>query len=152
MISSEGGIAQFLPTDVTNFEAELSPNIRITEHQFLKWSFRFLWHGATNFKRWPMLYDFRKRWPSLKRWLLYSYFRERWPSLKTLIFAKGGQVWKGGLRTLIFAKGGQVTKKVANVIRFSRKVANVVQFLQKVAKSVIRWPMLYDFRERWPSQ
>ena len=56
--------------------------------------------------------------------------------------AKGGKAWKGGLCTLIFARGGQVSRKVANIVRFS----------QKVAKSVERWPLLFDFCKRWPSQ
>ena len=65
-----------------------------------------------------------------KRWPLYD-FRKRWPSQQ-----------KGGQCIPIFAKGGQA----------SRKVAIGVRFLLKVAKSVERWPILCDFRERWPCQ
>ena len=48
--------------------------------------------------------------------------------------------------------------KVAFVLLFSQKVAKpekvafVLIFSKKVAKSVERWPMSYDFCERWPSQ
>ena len=110
---------------------------------------------AKSAKRWPILCDFCKRWPSQQKGGQYC-----------AIFAKGGQVskmvanilrslrkvaksverWpsqqKGDQYCAIFAKGGQV----------SRKVANIVRFLRTVAKSVERWPMLYDFRKRWPSQ
>ena len=50
------------------------------------------------------------------------------------------------------------SEKVAFVLLFSQKVAKsekvafVLLFSQKVAKSVKRWPLLYDFRIRWPSQ
>ena len=110
---------------------------------------------AKSAKRWPILCDFCKRWPSQQKGGQYC-----------AIFAKGGQVskmvanilrslrkvaksverWpsqqKGDQYCAIFAKGGQVRKKVANVVRFSRKVA----------KSAERWPILCDFRKRWPSQ
>ena len=49
---------------------------------------------------------------------------------------------KGGLCIPIFGNGGQVSRKVANIVRFSRELA----------KSVERWPKLFDFCERWPSQ
>jgi hypothetical protein len=85
-------------------------------------------------ERWPMLYDFRKRWPSQQ---------------------------KGGQYCAIFPKGGQVSKMVANVIRFSQKVAKSVkkwpmlcvfakggQVSRKAAKSAERWPILCDFCKR----
>ena len=37
------------------------------------------------------------------------------------------------------------------VAKPEKKVANFVRSL-RVAKSVERWPILCDFRERWPSQ
>ena len=64
---------------------------------------------------------------------------------------------KGGQYCAFFAKGGQVSKKVAIDVRFSQKVAKSEKvafaflFSEMVAKSVERWLMLCDFRERWPS-
>jgi len=74
---------------------------------------RFLQKVAKSVERWPILCDFRERWPSLN---------------------KGGQFYT------IFAKGGQVSKKVDNGVRFSRKVAKLVQRWPMLCDFRKRWP------------
>ena len=73
---------------------------------------RFLQKVAKSAKRWPMLYDFRKRWPSVK----------------------------GGHCIPIFGNGGQVSRKIANVVRFSRKVAKSVKRWPILCDFCERWP------------
>ena len=160
MISSERGIVQFLPNDVTTLEAELSLNTRITEHQCLKWSLRFLWHGPQILKG-GLCMIFAKGgqvWKVAFVLLFSQKVAKPEKVVFVLIFSKkvanSVKTWpmsydfcerwpsqqKGGHWCAIFAKGGQVSKNVANIIRF----------LRKVAKSVERWPLMCDFRRRWP--
>jgi hypothetical protein len=57
---------------------------------------------AKSVKRWPILCDFRERWPSQKKGGQYY-----------TIFVKGGQVSREVAFVLFLQKGGQVSEKVA---------------------------------------